>query len=100
MEILSHIVIEEDKAYIAGRRHLKAEMVARMYVDGDYTIAEVMEHYNLSAAEVHAALTYYYDNREALDTAHHQKLEEIHAHSIDAQSHLATLRARQSSPNE
>jgi uncharacterized protein (DUF433 family) len=100
MEIFSHIVIRDGKAYVEGRGSLKAEMVARMYVDGDYSIEEIMEHYNLSAAEVHAALTFYYDHRQALDAAHSRKLDEIHTDSINTDSHLATLRARQSASKE
>jgi uncharacterized protein (DUF433 family) len=66
MQVLNHIHLRDNTAYIAGR-NLKAEMVARMYVDTDYSIEDVMGHYNLSAAEVHAALAYYYDNQAELD---------------------------------
>ncbi len=38
-------------------------------------LEEVMNHYNLSAAEVHAALAFYYDNREALDAEYEQHME-------------------------
>ena len=69
MEVIQHIEIRDGRGYI-NRRNLKAEMVARMYIGTDYSIEDVMGHYNLSAAEVHAALAYYYDNRAALDAQH------------------------------
>ena len=74
MEVVNHIEIRDDQAYIHGTNK-KAEMVARMYVGTDYSIEEVMAHYNLSAAEVHAAIAYYYDNREALDARHEQAIQ-------------------------
>jgi hypothetical protein len=36
IEIINHIVIKDGEVCMAGKEHLKAEMVARMYVDGDY----------------------------------------------------------------
>jgi uncharacterized protein (DUF433 family) len=66
MQALNHIEIRDGEGYISGRS-LKAKMVARMHLWENRTIAEVMEHYQLSASEVHAALAFYYDNRERLD---------------------------------
>lgn len=74
MQILNHIEIRNDKAYIR-ETNKKAEMIARMYVGTAYTIEDVMEHYNLSAAEVHAAIAYYYDNQEELDAKHQQAIQ-------------------------
>ncbi len=66
MEVVNHIEIRDGRGYIAGRS-VKAEMVARMFVGTDYTIEDVMDQYNLSAAQVHAAIAYYYDNQAELD---------------------------------
>lgn len=100
MEMINHIVIKNGKAYIAGKEYLKAEMVARMYVDGDYSIEQVMEHYGLSAAEVHAALTYYYDNQPALDAAHQKALDEIHANAMNLDTFKAYLASKDDSSDE
>jgi uncharacterized protein (DUF433 family) len=74
MEVIKHIEIREEQAYIRGTNK-KAEMVARMYVGTEYSIEEVMEQYNLSAAEVHAAIAYYYDNQDVLDARHQQAVQ-------------------------
>ncbi|MCU0481371.1 MAG: hypothetical protein MUE54_09175 [Anaerolineae bacterium] len=74
MQVINHIIIRDSIAYIDGHDHLKAEMVARMVVDGEHPIESVMEHYGLTYAEVHSALAYYYDNQAALDEAYQQKL--------------------------
>ncbi|MDZ4671488.1 MAG: hypothetical protein SH821_11520 [Phototrophicales bacterium] len=79
MQGINHIIVRDTVAYIMGHDYLKAEMVARIVVDGDHPIASVMEHYELTYAEVHSALAYYYDNQAVLDEAHHKKLADIHA---------------------
>jgi uncharacterized protein with von Willebrand factor type A (vWA) domain len=86
--------------HIKGKEHLKAEMVARMVVDGDATIQQTMDHYGLSEAEVHAALTYYYDNRLELDRVHDAILAEIRANATTLQSFKARLAARRSTDSE
>jgi uncharacterized protein (DUF433 family) len=90
MQIINHIVMRDGEARIEGKEHLKAEMVARMYVDGDYTIEDVAAHYRLTAAEVHAAIAYYYDNQAALDAVYDKTLAEIRDHAMT----LDKLKAR------
>ena len=82
MQIINHIVMKDGQAHIEGKEHLKAEMVARMYTDGDYSVEDVMAHYVLTAAEVHAAIAYYYDNQTALDAAYNETLAEIQANAM------------------
>lgn len=82
LQIVNHIVMRDGQARIEGKEHLKAEMVARMYVDGDYTIDEVMLHYGLTAGEIHAAIAYYYDNRAELDAAYDNTLAEIRENAM------------------
>ncbi|MFN8376028.1 MAG: hypothetical protein U0694_24535 [Anaerolineae bacterium] len=91
MEIVSHITFKDGEARIERKPHLKAEMVARLYVDGECSIEEVMAHYELTAAEVHAALVYYYDNREALDAAYVQILAEIDTNAMTLDKFKAKL---------
>ena len=94
MQVVNHIVMIDGQARIAGKQHLKAEMVARMYVDGDVSIDEVMAHYGLSAAEIHAALAYYYDNQAELDAAYAHTLTEIHQNAMTLDKFKAKIAAR------
>ncbi len=94
MEIVSHIVVKDGQARIKGKEHLKAEMVARMYVDGDYTIEVVMAQYNLTAAEVHSAIAYYYDNQAQLDAEQQRALAEIRENAMTLEKFIATIAAR------
>lgn len=79
---INHIVMQDGSARIAGKEHIKAEMVARMYVGTDYEIADVMAQYELTEAEVHAALVYYYDNRVELDARHAEITSEIRENAM------------------
>jgi hypothetical protein len=71
----TYLEFQGREAVFINHPHLKAELVARMHVNGGATIEEVMEHYNLSRAEVYAALTYFYDNQEVLDARYAEALE-------------------------
>lgn len=97
IDIFNHIVIKDGEARIAGKEHLKAEMVARMYVDGDYTVEDVMAHYGLTAAEVHGAIAHYYDNQAALDQAQSVILAEIRDNAMTVEKFKAKVAMRKQS---
>jgi uncharacterized protein (DUF433 family) len=94
MQIVNHIIMKDGTACIEGKEYMKAEMVARMVVDGDYTIEQVMAHYNLTASEIYAALAYYYDNRAELDAAHERTLKEIQENAMTLEKFKAKLAAK------
>jgi uncharacterized protein (DUF433 family) len=94
MEVINHIEIRDGRAYIRGTNK-KAEMIARMYVGTDYSIEDVMEQYNLSAAEVHAAIAYYYDNQEELDARHQEAIEWAKENAMTMEKFKAKIAARQ-----
>jgi uncharacterized protein (DUF433 family) len=54
------------KPRIAGHR-ISVALVAVMYTKLGLTAEAIAKRYNLSLAEVHAALAYYYENREEID---------------------------------
>lgn len=67
-----HIVSTEDvlggQPRIDGRR-ISVAQVASCHVRGGWPVEEIAEAFNLTLAEVHAALSYYYDHREEIDKA-------------------------------
>jgi uncharacterized protein (DUF433 family) len=67
--IKDYIVFMDGTARVAGKEHLKAEIVARMVVDGEREIEYVMEHYKMTRSQVYAVLAYYYENQDELDKA-------------------------------
>lgn len=64
---IHHIEIRDGQARIVGR-NLKVKMViSRLFHGTGASVEEVMEQYNLTRAEVHAVIAYYYDHKEAID---------------------------------
>ena len=98
MEIKNHIVMRKGKARIARRGYLKAKMVARMYLWEKATIEEVMEQYELTAAEVHSAIAYYYDNQEELDAEYAESMELLKEVGTSLEDLKAKIAARQKQP--
>lgn len=94
MEILTHLVLRDGQAWIESKPGLKAEMVARMVVDGSHTIDEVMNHYGIGAADVHSALAYYYDHRQTLDAAYAETLAEIRENAMTLAKFKAQLASK------
>ena len=97
LQVINHIRIEDNIAYVKNHGYLKAELVARMHTDEGCSVEDVMEHYQLTAAEVHACLTYYYDNQAILDAQEADIRAEIKANAVDGAKHLEKLRSRQQS---
>lgn len=93
-QIINHIIMKDGQARIAGKAYLKAEMVARMYVGTDYSIEDVMAQYELSAAEVHATIAYYYDNQATLDANHKKVIDEIHQNAMTVDKFKAKIASR------
>lgn len=86
-----HIEIRDGQARLTGR-NLKVKMViSRLFHGAGASVDEVMEQYNLTRAEVHAVITYYYDYREAIDRYFEQE-DKMASESIpsvnDLQKHL------------
>jgi uncharacterized protein (DUF433 family) len=53
------------KARVQGRR-ISAFQIGQMYLEGGYAPEEIADQLELSLAEVHRALSYYYDNPEEM----------------------------------
>ncbi|MEM7115985.1 MAG: DUF433 domain-containing protein [Chloroflexota bacterium] len=70
--IETHIVATEDvlggKPRIVGRRITVADIVV-WHEHMGRGINEIAADYDLSLGDIHAALAYYFDNREAIDAA-------------------------------
>ncbi len=63
---INHIEIDEGRPLIAGTG-LKVAIIAQMIVKQGTPIDWMIENYDLTPAQIHAALSYYYDHQAALD---------------------------------
>ena len=78
------------KPRITGRR-ITVFDVAFWYLKQDRTIDEIVQDYDLTHAQVHAALAFYYDHRAEIDAREAQDLAEA---EILRQSHPSKLQPR------
>jgi len=90
---VNHIEIINGKAMI--RRRYKAKIIASMIVNAKSSIEWVMEEFDLTRAEVHAALAYYYDNQEVIEQEFREAEAYAHEHGISADELIEQLEARQ-----
>jgi uncharacterized protein (DUF433 family) len=98
---VNHIEIIDGKAcIISNGRRLKAKLVAAMVVKAGASIEETMEHYELTRAEVHAALAYYYDNQETFEQSFREAEEYVRKQGISSNDLMAKLRARLETNNK
>lgn len=91
---IQHIEINNGQAVIKGRR-LKAKLVASLHIKAGASVEEVMQQYELSRAEVHAALAYYYDNQEAIEQSFQDAEQYVHEVGVSMETLKARLRANQ-----
>lgn len=61
-----YIEIRDGRPVIAGTG-LKVAIIASMYLQGDAPVDWIAENYDLTPAQIYAALSYYYDHAEELD---------------------------------
>jgi uncharacterized protein (DUF433 family) len=63
---INHIEIRDGNPVIAGTG-LKVAIIATTYVHHDVSIDWIAQNYDLTPAQIHAALSYYYDHAAELD---------------------------------
>jgi uncharacterized protein (DUF433 family) len=91
---VQHIEIRNGKAYIAGTG-LKPEIVAAAHVKAGMSVAEIAEQYEIPPADVHAALSYYYDHEEEIERQFAEAEALVRQVGTSTQDLIAKLRARQ-----
>lgn len=96
---VNHIELVDGNAIIIGTT-LKAALVASMVVKANAAMEDIMEHFALSRAQVHAALAYYYDHENMIEATFQKAEHYVRQHGIDADEHLTHLRQRQKHNDE
>jgi uncharacterized protein (DUF433 family) len=95
MEIapINHIEIRNGKPLIAGTG-IKVANIATMYVHLHTSMEWIVENYDLTPAQIHAALSYYYDHAEELDRDVREGDELARQIGTPSSEVLARMRAR------
>jgi uncharacterized protein (DUF433 family) len=87
------------KPVIAGRNILVHSIVA-MHVMNNTPIQWIAEHYDLSCAQIYAALTYYYDNQEQIDREIQEADKLTEELGVSATEQLEQMRQRMKEKTE
>lgn len=95
---INHIVIVDNQPRIAGKG-LKIGFIVDWIINRGWTFEQVIEGYELTHAQIHAALSYYYDHKDEIDAWIERQNRgwselENDPNVIDSRGHLAHLRAR------
>ena len=64
--------IEQTPGVLGGKPRIKGKRIAvvhikQMHIDGEMSMQEIREAFDLSPAEFHAAMAYYYDHQKEID---------------------------------
>ena len=92
--LLDTVQISNGQA-VVGEQRIKVKMIVNMHLRGQAPIEDVVEQYGLSPADIHAALAYYYDNREAFDQQYAEEQHLLKEYGQSANDHLNQLHSRQ-----
>ena len=90
----THIAIKNGVPVVIGTAFKVAD-VAAIYVFGESPIDWIVENYPLTRAQIHAALSYYYDHQDEIQQ-HWREVEQLAREiGISAEEGIARMRARQ-----
>jgi uncharacterized protein (DUF433 family) len=91
---INYIEIRDGKPLIAGTG-LKVAIIAPMYVRYNVPIDWIAENYDLTPAQIHAAISYYYDHAEELDRFVQEGEELVKRIGIPSSEVIERMRERQ-----
>ena len=90
---INHIEIREGRPVIVGTG-LKVAVIADMHVHHDVSLDWIAENFDLTLAQIHAALSYYYDHAEELDRYIQEGDELARKIGVSADDALKKMRER------
>jgi uncharacterized protein (DUF433 family) len=90
---VNYIEIRDGIPVIAPRGH-KVAFIAAEYVHGGMSIEWIAENYDLTPAQIHAALSYYYDHTEELDRYAQENDAQIEQEGVPLDEILEQMRQR------
>ncbi len=90
---VEHIILIDGVPRTENQR-VKVRMIAQMYLDAGASVADVAEQYGITQADVHAALTYYFDHQAFFDERDRKNDEALKEYGISHEAWLARIKAR------
>ena len=77
METIAHIFIDDHGVPRTMNHRVKVSMIGQKHVVAGESVQNIAEHYDITLADVHAALVYYYDHQAEIDAQIQAELAEI-----------------------
>jgi uncharacterized protein (DUF433 family) len=71
-----HIQLDTDGTPRTINRRVKVRMIAQKHLTAGESVEAIAEHYDITVADVYAALAYYYDNRASFEQ-HERELQPL-----------------------
>lgn len=90
---INYIEIRDGRPLIAGTG-LKVAIIANMVVHHDVPIEWIVANYDLTPAQIYAALSYYYDHVEELDRFVQEGDELAQKYGVSSEEVLKKMRER------
>ena len=90
---INYIEIRNGRPVIVGTG-IKVAILAHIYLSGDAPIDWIVENYDLTPAQIYAALSYYYDHREELDRWLQRGEELAEKYGTPSEEVIARMRKR------
>jgi uncharacterized protein (DUF433 family) len=95
IELLSHVVIDSNGCAWIDDSNIKVMEVVRDHIAYGWSPEEIhWQHPHLGLAQIYAALAYYHDNRDSMDSEIDARLEAANTAALLAGNSPITLRLR------
>jgi len=88
-----HIQLDKDGIPRTINKRVKVNIIAVKYRAGD-SVEQIATHYNISLADVHAALAYYYDHESYFEERRQQAQGALEKYGVSGQNLKAKIQAR------
>lgn len=91
---VEHIMIDDDGIPRTRTMGVKVKMIAAQYLEGGMPVEEIAQHYDISQADVHGALAYFYDHKDYFLAQAAELAPLIEKSKAESAQRLMAMRAR------
>ncbi len=93
---LVHLEMIDGMAYVAGGK-VKVRMLAELHLEGGAAAEDLMARYDITPAEFHTALAYYFDHLDQFETERQSLQPRMEAAQSESARRLTQMKARRKS---
>ncbi len=94
METIAHLYTDEDGHTRTINGKVKVRILGIKHNEGGASAQELADHYGIAVADVHAALTHYFDHLDFYQQQQRENMELMRQQGRDGKAFLDELRSR------